>query len=47
MTHEVIRHLLDDYVTGDLADDARAPVAEHLAGWRKKQTASFAETPAR
>ena len=32
MTHEVIRHLLDDYVTGDLADDARAPVAEHLAG---------------
>lgn len=32
MTHEVIRHLLDDYVTGDLADDARAPVADHVAG---------------
>jgi anti-sigma-K factor RskA len=32
MTHEVIRHLLDDYVTGDLADDAQAPVAEHVAG---------------
>src|SRR4051812_42874664 len=32
MTHEVIRHLLDDYVTGDLAEDARAPVAEHVAG---------------
>ena len=31
MTHEVIRHLLDDYVTGDLAEDARAPVAEHIA----------------
>jgi anti-sigma factor RsiW len=31
MTHEVIRHLLDDYVTGELADDARAPVAEHVA----------------
>jgi anti-sigma-K factor RskA len=31
MTHEVIRHLLDDYVTGDLDDDARAPVAEHIA----------------
>jgi len=31
MTHEVIRHLLDDYVTGELTEDARAPVAEHLA----------------
>jgi len=32
MTHEVIRHLLDDYVTGELTEDARAPVAEHIAG---------------
>ena len=31
MTHEVIRHLLDDYVTGELTEDARAPVAEHVA----------------
>lgn len=31
MTHEVIRHLLDDYVTGELAEDARAPVGEHIA----------------
>ncbi|MFL5489615.1 MAG: anti-sigma factor family protein [Gemmatimonadaceae bacterium] len=31
MTHEVIRHLLDDYVTGELNEDARAPVAEHVA----------------
>jgi putative zinc finger protein len=31
MTHEVIKHLLDDYVTGDLTDEARAPVAEHIA----------------
>ena len=31
MTHEVIRHLLDDYVTGDLPEEARAPVAEHIA----------------
>jgi anti-sigma-K factor RskA len=31
MTHELIRHLLDDYVTGELADEARAPVAEHIA----------------
>jgi anti-sigma-K factor RskA len=30
MTHEVIRHLLDDYVTGDLSEDARTPVAEHV-----------------
>jgi hypothetical protein len=32
MTHEVIRHLLDDYVTGDLAEDARGAVADHIAG---------------
>ena len=32
MTHEVIRHLLDDYVTGDLPEDARGPVGEHIAG---------------
>lgn len=31
MTHEVIRHLLDDYVTGDLPEDARGPVADHVA----------------
>ena len=31
MTHDVIRHLLDDYVTGELTEDARAPVAEHVA----------------
>jgi hypothetical protein len=31
MTHEVIRHLLDDYVMGDLDDAAQAPVAEHVA----------------
>jgi len=31
MTHEVIRHLLDDYVTGELTEDARAPVADHVA----------------
>ncbi|MEO8579514.1 MAG: hypothetical protein ABI469_04640 [Gemmatimonadales bacterium] len=31
MTHEVIRHLLDDYVTGELAEDARGPVADHIA----------------
>jgi hypothetical protein len=31
MTHEVIRHLLDDYVAGELSEDARAPVAEHVA----------------
>src|SRR5256885_12258374 len=31
MTHEVIRHFLDDYVTGELPEDARAPVAEHVA----------------
>ena len=32
MTHDVIKHLLDDYVTGELNEDARAPVAEHIAG---------------
>lgn len=31
MTHELITHLLDDYVSGELPDDARAPVAEHVA----------------
>ena len=31
MTHEMIRHLLDDYVTGDLSEDALAPVAEHVS----------------
>ncbi len=31
MTHEVIRHLLDDYVTGELTEDARSPVADHIA----------------
>ena len=31
MTHEVIKHLLDDYVTGDLTDEARPPVEEHFA----------------
>ncbi|HKR08770.1 MAG TPA: zf-HC2 domain-containing protein [Gemmatimonadaceae bacterium] len=31
MTHDVIRHLLDDYVTGELPEDARVPVAEHVA----------------
>lgn len=31
MTHEVIRHLLDDYVTGDLSEDARGPVSDHIA----------------
>jgi hypothetical protein len=31
MTHEVIRHLLDDYVTGELTEDAREPVADHIA----------------
>ena len=31
MTHEVIRHLLDDYVTGDLTEEARAPVEDHVA----------------
>ncbi|MDQ6690693.1 MAG: zf-HC2 domain-containing protein [Gemmatimonadota bacterium] len=30
MTHEVIKHLLDDYVTGELTEEARAPVEEHI-----------------
>ncbi|HEY8831089.1 MAG TPA: zf-HC2 domain-containing protein [Gemmatimonadaceae bacterium] len=32
MTHEVIKHLLEDYVTGDLTEEARRPVEEHVAG---------------
>ncbi len=32
MTHDVIKHLVEDYVTGELTEDARAPVAEHIAG---------------
>ena len=31
MTHEVIRHLLDDYVTGEVNADARGPVEDHVA----------------
>lgn len=31
MTHEVIKHLLDDYVTGELTEEARPPVEEHVA----------------
>ena len=31
MTHEVIRHLLDDYVTGELTEEVREPVADHVA----------------
>jgi anti-sigma-K factor RskA len=31
MTHEVIKHLLDDYVTGELTEDACGPVADHIA----------------
>ena len=30
MTHEVIKHLLDDYVTGDLTEEARPPVEDHV-----------------
>jgi anti-sigma-K factor RskA len=30
MTHEVIKHLLDDYVTGDLSEEARPPVEDHV-----------------
>jgi hypothetical protein len=30
MTHEVIKHLLDDYVTGDLTEEARPAVEEHV-----------------
>lgn len=32
MTHDVIKHLVEDYVTGELTEDARVPVAEHIAG---------------
>ncbi len=32
MTHEVIKHLLEDYVSGDLTEEARPPVEEHIAG---------------
>ncbi|MDQ6873158.1 MAG: zf-HC2 domain-containing protein [Gemmatimonadota bacterium] len=31
MTHEVIKHLLDDYVTGDLSEEARPAVEEHVS----------------
>jgi len=31
MTHEVIRHLLDDYATGDLPDETRRAIEEHIA----------------
>jgi anti-sigma-K factor RskA len=31
MTHDVIKHLLDDYVAGELTEDARGPVADHIA----------------
>jgi anti-sigma-K factor RskA len=31
MTHEIIRHLLDDYVTGDLDPDANGAVRDHAA----------------
>src|ERR1700694_1277432 len=30
MTHEVIKHLLDDYVTGDLSEEARPAVEDHV-----------------
>jgi anti-sigma factor RsiW len=30
MTHDVIKHLLDDYVTGDLTEEACPPVEEHI-----------------
>jgi anti-sigma-K factor RskA len=32
MTHEIIRHLLDDYVTGDLDPEASGAVRDHAAG---------------
>ncbi len=49
MTHEVIKHLLDDYVTGDLTEDARAPVAEHIAacGLCRSETESLQAIVAR
>jgi anti-sigma factor RsiW len=31
MTHEVIKHLLDDYATGDLTEEARAAVEDHVS----------------
>lgn len=31
MTHDIIRHLLDDYVTGDLDPEASAAVSDHVA----------------
>jgi anti-sigma-K factor RskA len=31
MTHEDIRHLLDDYVSGELTEGARGTVADHIA----------------
>jgi len=31
MTHEIIKHVLDDYVTGELDEDARSTVADHVA----------------
>ena len=31
MTHDDARQLLDDYVTGDLSEEDRAPVADHVA----------------
>ena len=31
MTHEIVRHLLDDYVTGDLDPDASDAVRTHTA----------------
>jgi anti-sigma-K factor RskA len=30
MTHEVIKHLLDDYVTGDLSEQGRPAVEDHV-----------------
>jgi predicted anti-sigma-YlaC factor YlaD len=32
MTHDIIRYLLDDYVTGELDPEASAAVSDHLAG---------------
>jgi len=31
MTHDIIRHLLDDYVTGDLDPEAATAVSDHLS----------------
>jgi hypothetical protein len=30
MTHEIIRHLLDDYLSDELTEDTRGPVADHI-----------------